>query len=399
MKVNIVLDYPTVEDHKRNKIPQCAFLSEEVNHGKVISREFPAIYTDFKEIYMSLKTQYKADRFFEHVSVVIENPPDRSIKKILIQKLTKEQSKMLLSDIRRDRSTGRLQLIQHPGKLEKHRKLLEKLNGIYLLIGPSPYLKKFLHLSAKQLISINGLPTNIGLNPVTSSGKLGYLLNIHFVMDLDSTLGYGKRNIPSVVKGQADTFFADIFNFLTRLASLIVGERESIEPPGDLWDKEKEYDTFQATNNTFKDIDLPLKLPPQEEQDVVCLFHELLSSGKIKGYYPFRASTNRTYDALMYISKSEDGDMPAEISWRDLKFVEFKLRLSEIIEDFRTEKKSIRDLDLLIVWEDDYEMDGEYTISFLERDGIDPLPCAQKRIKLGTQSCQVIVLKELLFPE
>jgi len=50
------------------------------------------------------------------------------------------------------------------------------LNGVYLLIGPSPYFKKFLHLSAKQLISINGLPTNIGLNPATSSGKLGYLV-------------------------------------------------------------------------------------------------------------------------------------------------------------------------------------------------------------------------------
>lgn len=398
-RINVILDYPTLEEHRVSKIPQCAFLSEEVNHGKTISREFPAIYTDFKEIYLSLKKSDKADRFFEHLSATIENPPDPNLKKILIQKLTKEQSKLLLSKIRRDRNTGKLLLIEDQGKLEKHSKVFEKMNGIYLVIGPSRYLRKFLHLSTKQLISINGLPTNIGLNPVTSSGKLGYLLNIHFIMDLDTTLGYGKRNIPSVVKGQADAFFADIFGLLTRLSSLIVGERESIEPLGDLWDKEKEYEAYKAPDNTFRNIGLSLKLPPQEEQDVICLFHELLSSGKLKGYYPFRASINRTYDALMYVSKSEDGEMPAEISWRDLKFVEFKLGLAELLKvDFFNEKKYLRDIDLVIVWEDDYEGDEEYIVSSLERDGIEPLPGAQKRLRLGNQSCQVIVLKELLFP-
>jgi len=399
VRVNIILDYPTIEAHRINKIPHCAFLSEEVNHGKTISREFSATYADFKEIYMSLKKSDKADRFFEHFSAVIENPPDPNLKKILIQKLTKEQSKLLLSKIRRDRNTGKLLMSEDQGRLKKHERLFEKINGIYLLIGPSPYLKRFLHLPAKQLISINGLPTNIGLNPVTSSGKLGYLLNIHFIIDLDTTLGYGKRNVPSVVKGQADAFFADIFGLLTRLSSFVVGERESLEPPEDLWDKEKEYEAYKAPDNAFRNIGLPLKLPPREEQDVICLFHELLSSGKLKGYYPFRASINRAYDALMYVSKSENGEMPAEISWRDLKFVEFKLGLAKLIkEDFLNEKKYLRDIDLVIVWEDDYEGDEEYIVSSLERDGIEPLPGAQKRLRLGTQSCQVIVLKELLFP-
>jgi hypothetical protein len=53
---------------------------------------------------------------------------------------------------------------------------------------------------------------------------------------------------------------------------------------------------------------------------------------------------------------------------------------------------------LVVVWEDDYKGDREYVVSSLERDGIVALPGAQKRIRLGTQSCQVLVLKELLFP-
>lgn len=396
--VNARLDYPTLEAHRRNVIAECPIISKDEYHGRTLKTEFPAIYSNFEEIHGSLNRSNRVDRLFIHLSEVIENPPDRDLKKILIQKITKDQAKLLLSKIRRDYKTGKTQLIENREKLEKCKKLLNKLNGIYLVIGPRRYLNKYLHLSAKQLISVNGLPTNIGLNPVTGSGKLGYLLNIHFVMDLDTTLGYGKRNIPSVVKGQADAFFADAFGFLSRLSSLIVGERESIEPSGDVWDKEKEYETYKDPSNSFRDIGIPLKLPPEEEQDVVCLFHELLGSGRLRGYFPFRASTKRTYDALMYMSKEVDVELPAEISWRDLKIVEFKVKLSEIIKEFMKEEKFLREIDLIVVWEDDYEMDKEYSVSFLERDGIEPLPSAQKRIKLGNQSCQVLILKELLFP-
>ncbi|MFB0557292.1 MAG: hypothetical protein ACETVW_05500 [Dehalococcoidia bacterium] len=77
--------------------------------------------------------------------------------------------------------------------------------------------------------------------------------------------------------------------------------------------------------------------------------------------------------------------------------MEFKVRLSELIQDFMDEKKYLRDIDLAVVWEDDYEGE-DYIVSSLERDGIEPLPGAQKRIRSGTQSCQVIVLKDLLFP-
>lgn len=396
--VNVRLDYPTLEAHRRNTTSQCNFISKDEYHGCVLKREFTAIYSDFQEIHGSLKKSERVDRLFGHFAEVIENPPDPILKKVLIQKITAEQAKLLLSRIRLDPNTRKAQLIDDRERLEKHRRLLDKLNGIYLVIGPRPYLAKFLRLSPKQFLSINGLPTNIGLNPPRGAGELGYLLNIHFIMDLDTTLGYGKRNIPSVVKGQADTFFADIFGLLRRLARAIVGEREAIEPRPQVWDKEKEYEAYREPDNLFRNVNLPFKLPPKEEQDVICLFHEILGSGKLKGYFPFCTSINRTYDALMYVSNRPDLEMPAEISWRDLKIVEFKIKLSEIIEDFLTEVKFLQDIDLVVVWEDDYEGEREYVVSSLERNGIEPLPSAQKRIRLGTQSCQVIILKELLFP-
>jgi len=396
--VNIRFDHGTLAEYRRAAIGQCLFLSDDKYHGRKLKCEFPAIYSDFLDLHKALARSEKVDRLFEHVSEVIENPPDPNLKKILIQKITSEQTKLLLSKAKPDSNTGRAQLREDRERLKKHRRLLDRLNGIYLVIGPRPYLRKFLRLSPKQLISANGLPTNIVLNPPRGVGELGYLLNIHFIMDIDTTLGYGKRNIPSVVKGQADAFFADAFGILRRLARAIVGEREAIEPPQGVWDKEKEYETYKAPDNPFRDMDLPIKLPPEEEQDVICLFHELLGSGKLIGYFPFRASINRTYDALMYVSTTADGEIPTTIGWRDLKTVEFKVRSSGIIEDLLAGTKSLQDIELVVVWEDDYEGDTEYTMSSLERDGIKPLPDAHKRIRLGTQSCQVIILKKLLFP-
>ncbi len=399
VEVNVKFDFPTIDAHRRSTIEHCRFLSGDAYHGRTIRRNFPAIYSDFAEIHNQLRRSYKVDRLYTHFVDLVENPPDPNLKKILIQKITPDQAEILLSRIRRDQNTGINRFYEVPEKLVHHRRILERINGIYLVIGPRIYLNQFLHLAPKQFISINGLPTNIGLNPPRGAGELGYLLNMHFIMDLDTTLGYGKRNIPSVVKGQADKFFADIFGVLRRLAKFIVGERESTEPPKGLWLKEEEYKQYMEADNKFKDIDIPMKLAPKEEQDVVCLFHELVGAGLLEGYFPFRESTNSTYDALFYISERPDHIMPSRINWPDLKIVEFKTYLSEIIEDFVAGKKSLQDIDLLVVWDDDYDEESEYIVSSLERNGIDPFPSAQKRIRSGTQNCQVLILKEFLFPE
>jgi len=398
VRLRVCLDSPTIEEHGENQIAACAFLSSAAYHGRVLEHTFPAVYTDSLETHSALPRSQQVDRVYENIAEVIATAPNPNMKKFLAQKLSMPQvQELLLAKIKRDPSTGEFQLVPDPDARRKHQRLLDKLNGVYLVVGPRPYLAKYLHLSPKQFISVNGSPTNIGLNPPRGAGELGYLLNIHLIIDLDITLGYGKRNLPSVVKGQADAFFADIFNILRRVAKAVVGEREAREPQTKVWRKDKEYEDYVRPSNPFRDWDLPIRVVPIEEQEVVCLFHELIARGTLRGYYPFRASTNGTYDALMYISRSTNGTMPRQIPWSDLSTVEFKLNLSALIQDFVEERKYLRDIDLAVVWTDDYEGETEYVVSSLERDGIDPLPGAQKRIRLGTQSCQIIVLRDWLI--
>ena len=60
------------------------------------------------------------------------------------------------------------------------------------------------------------------------------------------------------------------------------------------------------------------------------------------------------------------------------------------------EVKFLNEIDLVVYWENDCDDDLEYNIHSLERDGIMPLPEAQLRIHKGTNTCQVLVLKEFI---
>ncbi|PVV84485.1 ATP-binding protein [Dehalogenimonas alkenigignens] len=394
IKLNLIFNYPTLAQHQTNVLDKCSFLGDDTYHGRVISMDFSASYIDYKTEHEKLPRGSRVDVLYNHISNVIENPPDPNRKKILIQKLTSDQAKMLLSKVVRNDGTARL--VHDETKLEKHARILEKLNGIYLVVGPRTYLKTHLLLYPQQIISVNGLPTNINISTPTGAGESGYLLNIHFIMDVNTTLGYGKRNIPGVVKGQIDSFFRDAFSMvLRRVAKAVVGERDSTDPVPDVWRKEVAFQKYEDIGNPFKTAGLPTKEIPVEEQDVICLFNQLVGRGLLKGYYPFYTSSCKTYDSLMYISNQANGNMPDRINWADLKVVEYKLKLSELIQDFIEEKKYLQTLDLAIVWENDYT-EEDYIVSSLERDGITGFPCAQKRIRSGPNSCQLLVLKEFL---
>ena len=119
----------------------------------------------------------------------------------------------------------------------------------------------------------------------------------------------------------------------------------------------------------------------------------------INGYFPFRVGANRTtYDALFYISNDESHKLSRKIRPRQLRIVEFKYKLSALIEDFENEKKYLTDIDLLICWENDFEPDTSgYYVSSLERDGFSKgYPGVQFRIKRGLHMCQVLVLKDFV---
>jgi hypothetical protein len=398
VNVTIHFDFSSLEQHKAMEIERCWFLSDQSFYRKTVSCTFPAKYLDLMEIYQELGQYQQADKVYKDFEDVLRNPPDQTIKKLLIQKFDQESVPRLLDRPRKDRETGELVFEPNESFLKKHRTVLQRINGMYLVIGQRTYLSKYFHIGAKQIISVNGLPTNISLR--LPHGALSYLNNVYVVLDVDYTLGFGKRNLHPRHKGAIDAFFVDAWNLLRRIAPLIVGQREGKDPSEfEKWDKETEFDNYRDKDNFLKELPLFFRTVPQEEQEVIALLFELIGRKLLKGYFPFRVGGNRaTYDALFYIDLDESDKIPKRIRSRQLRVVEFKYRLSDLIEDFIDERKYLQDIDLLVCWENDYEPDtSPYYVSSMERDGIDnPYPGAQFRIKRGTDVCQVLVLEDFV---
>ena len=398
VQVNIHFDFPSINDHKKLAISGLEFVSDVKYHGKVIKHSFPGKYLDVLAIHTGLDKSTKVDIVYNHFEEVLGKPPDPSLRKLLIQKFDRQGLERLLYRPKRDEATNAVKLEKNDAKLKHHRRALDYVNGMYLIISQRNYMGKYFHIGPKQLLSVNGLPTNISLS--TPRGALAYLNNVHIVLDVDCTLGFGKRNIPGRTKGIIDALFADLWAMLRRVCPLVVGIKEGKDPTDFAsWDKELEYDNYKAAENTFRDLPIFLQIVPKEEQEVVALFYELVGRKLLSGYFPFRSGGNRAlYDALYYISDSNADRVPKTLKPRDLKVVEFKYHLSEIITEFENTEKFLSGIDLVICWDNDCDEDRptDYNVHSLEREGIDPLPGAQFRIQRGTDSCQVLALKDFM---
>lgn len=397
VEVNVHFDFQTLEMHESLLASKWDFVTNAGYFQKIISHSFPGKYLDVLEIYKALPKSDKADRLYTNIINVLRNPSDSNLKKVLIQKFEKDDAKQLLCRTQTDTDTQQLVLEEDPVKIQRHRAFLNAVNGLYIVIAQRPYMGKYLQMGPAQTISVNGLPTTITIT--TPRGGLGYLNNIHIVIDVDTTLGFGKRNIPSRTKGVIDAYFIEAWSMLRRVIMSLVGVREGKDPATlPVWNKDEQYDNYQSDANLMKDLPLFFKTAPREEQEVVALFFELVGRKLLKGYFPFRVGLNRaTYDALFYISSEEAERMPKSFRSRELKIVEFKFHLSELIDDFNSEFKYLEDIDLVVCWDNNYtEEIPEYNISSLERDGVRALPGATLRVHRGTQSCQVLLLKDFI---
>lgn len=114
-------------------------------------------------------------------------------------------------------------------------------------------------------------------------------------------------------------------------------------------------------------------LPPIEEQEVIALFMELIGNKSLQGYYLMKLSTYDRYDGLFEYrlpyseySAKKNCDNPLnileetffgfkdeEIYYDDL-IVEFKYKLDSIYDDIRDKRKDMRDINLLVCWEMDF---------------------------------------------
>lgn len=159
---------------------------------------------------------------------------------------------------------------------------------------------------------------------------------------------------------------------------------------------------------------------PTREQDVIALFHQLIAGGVIRGLRIMSTNERFTYDGLfkigfdlkkeLYVYDEEKNPLGVTQETVDALFgavtepmiLEYKFSLDGLIEDFESNDKNIKDVDLCIAWET-----GDL---YLEKYGITSLlisdNASQRQyhgvthvlhdLETGARHCDLIILEELI---
>jgi hypothetical protein len=159
---------------------------------------------------------------------------------------------------------------------------------------------------------------------------------------------------------------------------------------------------------------------PTREQDVIALFHQLLAGGVIRGMYAMSTNERFTYDGLFKIAFDLDPSIyifdaennPLGVSEEVAKafhgrvtpprILEYKFSLNGLIEDFDSQDKNIRDVNLCIAWCTGDQYRDRYGITSLlvpenaEQREYHGVTHVLTDVETGSKYCGLIIIEELI---
>jgi len=318
---------------------------------------------------------------------------DFSNKYIYVAKFTeKDDYKKLLKN----------KLLRDEPDTSSYDTFFEQLRGVYVVIGSIPQFQIPYLENQARFISANGVRSSHILRTPTRGGE--YTLNntIHCIINVDAKLTYGKQSIPNRwIIGMANKFYEDAYrSTLKNIAKNIVGRPPEGITTGDEITREPERVENIVGRPDIGLGDFSILKEPVNEDTTVAILYELIGKGYLEGYRTYHLSRTGRYDAKMSLK------MEGEEEWRipsndsDLHTVEFKLRTSRLISDFEEGYKLPQDIQLIVVWENDFDESPDYQVVDIQYtdDADRRLPgvkyCLQSR-RTG-RLIQMLILKDII---
>jgi hypothetical protein len=293
--------------------------------------------------------------------------------------------------------------VRRPVDPHEYRALFEQLKGLYVVIGARPVLMKYLMGPPRQFIAAVGIPSAHVLSGPTRGGEASYVSNnIHFIANVAARLNYGKQTIanPRLV-GQVSRFFDDAVRAtLKNVARALVGPQVGSSSADDI-ESLGEIEINIMERPDLAGDRLAFKKEPRDENALIAIFSELVGRGIVSGYNLYSISQSARYDARGVMKLSNEPTIRLPTADGDLKNIEFKLHLVQVINDFEEESKFPREISLIVVWEDslprtivDYEVvDIEHT-----RDADRAMDGVSKCLlcKRDSRFIQLLVLRDVV---
>ena len=293
--------------------------------------------------------------------------------------------------------------LRRPVDPSRYQNLFSQLRGIYVAIGSGPVLSRYAVGNPRQFIAANGTPTAHVLPGPTRGGDASYVSNnIHFIANLDAHLNYGKQTVSNTrLVGLVSDYFAQAVRATLRnVAVSFVGSLSASSSADDIEDS-SETETDVISRPALADGLLNFKRIPRDENALIAIFFELIGCGYLDGFHFYSMSQKATYDGRASMQLSHMSEVPIPSDDSDLQNVEFKLEISDLIDDFEHEVKMPAEIQLVVVWDDtikstvtDYQMlDIDYTGDADRRmNGVEKVLHCKRQNRM----IQTVVAKELL---
>lgn len=219
-----------------------------------------------------------------------------------------------------------------------------------------------------QMASDFMIQGDLGIIPLTST--IGYQANSHVVVHFtDGNPDMGRKVFQPELKELADTLAVRSVTTFKRFLQFLKPDTgaQTLPPDRELYDWKQtqerhrnRYPLAYARNGSR----VALLSTPQQEQDVIALFHELVGAGVLKGLRFFGTSQNDRYDSLFMIEYPKDFailfdgtknrlgiarafDLPY---FSEPKVLEYKYSFDSLVDDFEKEEKFAKQIDLVVCW-------------------------------------------------
>jgi hypothetical protein len=242
--------------------------------------------------------------------------------------------------------------IREPPDVSSYQRLFDQISGMYVIIGSTPVVKKYMiETTTRHFIAASGIPSVHMLDKPSRGGQLGYIGNIHLIVNVKAKLNYGKQTITNTrLVGSVSRFFNDAYRATLRnVAKAIVGgspgftEATGVQTHMDVMGR--------------RDLNLPsltIMKEPLNEIEVIALFYELVGRGYLNEYRTYALYTWQQYDGKVMTRNPGEGSFRQPVIDPDIPVIEFKFKVSELIADFEEGTKRAADIHVLVAWEDDY---------------------------------------------
>lgn len=219
-----------------------------------------------------------------------------------------------------------------------------------------------------QMASDGMVQGDLSIIPLTST--IGYQANSHVVVHFtDANPDMGRKVFQPELKALADLLSVRAVTIFKKHLSHLRPDTGSVvlAPSRELheWKRQQEEvrDKRPLALKTATG-ELALISEPQQEQDVVALFHELLGLGIIRGLKIFATSSHTMYDSLFYFDYPDTSfrfdkennflGVSTELTFpisSEPKVLEYKFDLDSLVADFERDLKFPQHVNFVVCWD------------------------------------------------